>query len=96
MTDTAKNLAFLSRRVSALEKKVQSLEANLVDSIVTQERLSDVVDSVADDLEHNTNLGHQMTSHFTQLHEAAHEALDALSMWQNVDVEEFKCKCHPQ
>ena len=46
MQDTAKNLAFLSRRVSALEKKVQSLEANIADNIITTERLAEVVDVV--------------------------------------------------
>ena len=44
MQDTAKNLAFLSRRVSALEKKVHSLESTVAENTVLIERLSEVVE----------------------------------------------------
>ena len=44
MQDTAKNLAFLSRRVSALEKKVQSLESTVAENTILTERLSELVE----------------------------------------------------
>lgn len=68
MNDTAKNLAFLSRRVSALEKKVQSLEATLADNIVLNERLTEVVEKTINDLEFNTKLGHAMQKYFSEQH----------------------------
>ncbi|AAL73263.1 hypothetical protein P60_gp11 [Synechococcus phage P60] len=44
MNDNSKNLAFLSRRVSALEKKVNSLETTVAENTVLIERLSEVVE----------------------------------------------------
>jgi len=51
MQDTAKNLAFLSRRVSALEKKVQSLESTVAENTVLSERLSELVGMMTNDQE---------------------------------------------
>ena len=84
MNDTAKNLAFLSRRVSALEKKVQGLESTLADSIIHNERLTEVVEKTVDDLAFNTKLGHTMQKYFSEQH--------AFTQRYLADLSEFKDK----